>query len=669
MAYQTTVQFSPVTENQDIEYCENGPPGVIAFSGTSELKDQGGDTMGSSTALQSGQNVPHSAFSIPTPKHKHSNSGFPSTLTPILKQLNIHNCSSPSTFVNSSELKAPSLFFCDTDGNSQRVTDSNQSSSTDTTQTLSRQFLGDANSPVHWLVDESFPEITFLDVSCGTPEQLSKNDPGARSVSERSSSRHHHTSQYEHPSRVFHVTQDHSQVSKGEMMAGKRRMILDVPRSIDTPFRLLDDKYFPEITLLDLTPDSDFSPKGEIPPLEVKQDVPVSGSENNLPSSVLGGEAEAEPGPQDTIHTGLSRTLVENLMDTVSSVCEHSDKDIVNHTPNISLGVTRDISMGSALEDSRPSLESSGQCSAMSQTSVKGAPGVHPLNVTHDISCPSCVSVHCAGSHTQQTRCNSSLQNLTSVLHSELEATSTHATAHSQELLTKQLSSTSSEHSPEPTGSLSDTFTIVPDANRNPSVPADGTAQRLSPQNKAQDLSPSNGSSPKSQKDVNDQPPPESHLGLSVKDGFPNASGHQSSDTVENKANTFNLDDTLELKGDALLTSTPMFTCKRFNFSTERERKSMGAPKKLHGGGPSDHQLQAEVPSNIVCDRITLLSQPAAKSMLPPLKTASQLVRYKSASGIPRQPEPSVSGLPVTRQKTQALRTTDPSQVVGYEPD
>lgn len=799
MADQTTVKISPVKEIQDIEHCENVQPGVIVLPGTSELKDQHGAVIRSSSALQSGQNDPHLAFSTPAPKSGNSKTRFSSALTPILKQLNIHNCSSPPKPVNSSELKAPSRSFCDTPANSQRVTASNQSSNTDATRTLLGRSLVDANTPMFWLVDERMPEITFLDVTCDTTEQLSKNDPAL-------------------PDSIFDATQDHSQaaeVSKGETVAGKRSMMADVPENIDAPLRWLDDRYFPEITLLDVTRDSDVSPKVQMPPLEVKQDVPVSSLQNNLPSSALGEGPEAVPGTQDS---EISTPPDANFTDTTKSLCEQSDKDAVNNTPTTSFGVTQDISLDSALEDSRPSLESSGQCTAVTQASVEGT-GVHPINVTRDISSSSNMSVHCATSHTEHTQCNTSSQNVTSEAHRDLEAASAKVKANGQELLTSQLSSMLSEQNPKPTGSGNGTFTINPHANQMTSVHADSTGQTLSPQNKTQDLSPSNGSSPKSQKDVNNQPttesknnnesslqslssgmpsdlqnetfeklqkssgstivgadgasnvnsrnntftrtqpkdngtiiiskssssdshhsaldkpsPPKiclstkspnqacvealpsettkhcqatvtrsdsktisihetesepaveaasaaaqldtkdnSHSGLSVKDGFPDTSGHRSSDAVEVKANVFNLDDTLDLRGDALLTSTPMVTSKMFNFSTEREEgKSMAAQKKLYRDGPgkADHQVTANVPSNAVCDRKTFLTKPPAKSMLP-LKTASQLLRYKSTSALPGRPDPSVSGLPVTRQKTQAaaLRKTDPSQVVGYEPD
>lgn len=794
MADQTTVKISPVKEIQDIEYCtnagaENVPPRVINFPGTSELKDQHQAVIRSSSALQSGQNYPHSAFSTPAPKSGISKTGFSSALTPILKQLNIHNCSSPPKPVNSSELKAPSLSFCDTLANSQRLSATNESSNTNATLTLSRQSLVDAHSPVSWLVDESLPEITFFDVTCDTTEQQSKNDPalndsmpstpvrpaihtfnspmslnnknpdviqskgaetfcsqtnslngnpvykkiGARTVSEKSSN-HPQASQYKHPSRVFDATQDYSQVAevyKGETMAEKHSTMADVPESVDAPLRWLDDRYFPEITLLDVTQDSHFSSKVEMTPLKVKQDVAVSSLQNNLPSSALGEEAETVPSTQDS---GISRTLDANSIDTTKSLCEQPDKDVVNNTPTTSLGVTQDISMNSALEDSRPSLESSGRCTAVIQTSVEGTPNIHPINVTQDISCSSNMSVHYAASHTEHTQCNPSSQNVTSEAHCDLEATSAKVKANGQELLTSQLSSMLSEHSSKPTGSGNSTFIVNPHANQMTSALADNTGQILSPQNKTQDVSPSDGSSLKSQEDVNHQPTTESKnnnqsslqnfssgmprdlqnktfeklqksTGSTIvgEDGASNVRNHQNTftmtpkdnvtvtvletssgdshhsaldkpatNTSENKATTFNSDLTLDLSG-ALLTSTPMVTSKMFNFSTEREEgKFMAAQKKLYSDGPSkaDHQVQAGVPPKTLCDRKTFSNQPTAKSMQP-LKAPSQLLRYKSTSALPRRPDPSVSGLPVTRQKTQAaaLRKTDPSQVVGYEQD
>lgn len=875
MANHNTVQITPVKEIQDIdECCENIPPGAVSFPGTSKLLDQDKDVTGCSPAWQSGENDPRSVFSTPAPagaNPKKRLSNFQSSLTPILKHLNIHKYSSPPSSENSSHLPAPSLSFCNTVTNSQNA-DSIQPSNADITGTFSRQSLGDANTPVCWLADECMPEITFLDVTCDTTVQLSKNDsappdsmpssplmtgfvrafntpkplvnkkpdvipskgagtlcPQTNSLNRRflckhsgegtaseTSSNNHQTSQQEHPSRLFHARQDHSQVaevSKGETMAGKDSMMVDVPESVDAPLRWLDDRFFPEITLLDVTHDSDFSPKGEMPPLEVKQDVAVGGLPNNLPSSALGGEVGVEPGTQDTITSeNLSSTVHANVTETTSSLCEQSDNSVVKNTTKNSVNVTRDISMESALEDSRPSFESSGQSTRKIQTPGLDTPGVHPVNVTRDISSASDMSVDCVESHTQDIECSTSSQNVTSEAHCQSGATSTNVTS-GQELLANHPTSKLQAQNQKPPGSVNDTFTIVPQSNQDTSAPA--STQIHGFENETLDLPASNANSPR--KDVNkpgkgskndnksspgsvqnfssgmpsdrqnstfeklqistgstilgevgaknissqsntfmkspkqngtitisetssrdsqqssldeaspqksakspnqgcvESIPPDttkkhqttvthsdtmtvnvhqtqsnpnetasaaaqldtkdsSNPGLSMKDSFPDTSCHHSLVADENKATTFNLDDTLDLRADSLITSTPMVTCKMFNFSTEREDgKPMAAQKKLYEEGLSkpDHQVHTEVPSNIVCDRKTFLAKPAAKSMLPPLKTASQLLRCRPASALPGRPEQLMSCLPVTRQKTQAvaLRNFDPSHLVGCGPD
>lgn len=155
---------------------------------------------------------------------------------------------------------------------------------------------------------------------------------------------------------------------------------------------------------------------------------------------------------------------------------------------------------------------------------------------------------------------------------------------------------------------------------------------------------------------------------LPMVDGFSDSLGHQSMH-MDNKANTFNLDDTLDLKSDCLITSTPMTNCKTVNLDVERdEGKAIMAQKKLYGDGPSKPvgPVPSDVPSNIVCDRKTFLTQPAAKSLLPPSK-ASQLLKYKPASILPARFD--LSGLPMTRQRTQveALRNTAAAQEVGLK--
>ncbi|XP_070708237.1 pneumococcal serine-rich repeat protein-like isoform X2 [Pempheris klunzingeri] len=154
-----------------------------------------------------------------------------------------------------------------------------------------------------------------------------------------------------------------------------------------------------------------------------------------------------------------------------------------------------------------------------------------------------------------------------------------------------------------------------------------------------------------------------SQSGLPLRDGLSDTLDHQSLDTENNNASAFNLDDTLDLRADSLITSTPMTNCKMFNYNIEREEgKILAAQKKLYGEGPPkpDAQAASDVPPNIVCDRKTFLTQPAAKSLLPSTKVPSQFLKYKPASTLPGRFDPLTSGLPMTRQRTQAeaLRNT-----------
>ncbi|XP_058477673.1 uncharacterized protein LOC131448895 [Solea solea] len=139
---------------------------------------------------------------------------------------------------------------------------------------------------------------------------------------------------------------------------------------------------------------------------------------------------------------------------------------------------------------------------------------------------------------------------------------------------------------------------------------------------------------------------------------------HQGIDAENNKANTFNLDDTFDMKSDPLVTSTPMIHCKVFHFNTENmEIKTIGAQKKLYRDGVSQPvaQVPSDVPANIVSDKKTFLMQPAAKSIRPPLKAASQLLKYKPASTLPGKCEPLSSNLPMTRQRNQVEAFKNPA--------
>nr|XP_046232233.1 uncharacterized protein LOC124052255 [Scatophagus argus] len=580
----------------------------------------------------------------------------------------------------------------------------------------------------------------------------------------------------------------------------------DIPESIDAPLRWLDDRYFPEITLLDVTRDSEFSPGGEMSSLEVTR-------ENNMLSSAPSGQIVTEPGTLDTVHSeDLSGTLDGNVTHTISSFSEQSDKCVGENLPKASLEVTRDISMGSVLEDSRPSLESSAQNPLKIPTSDEDINCTHPANITHDISSSSDMSVQSAASQfpASDSQCNTSSKNVTSELHGEPVVTSVNVEANNKELGTShgadELTSRVPQPSPQTTESVNNTFTVTEQSSLSASANVNTSAQVPCPQNQTLDLPSSNVNSPKPESDTKDQetsvsknttesspvinqnysagkpndssdmqnvtfdrrsfqksassatislqnntfdakspskqnctvtvsetsssnghqntldkpsspkvcnatsspkddsevPPPElikhngttastdpnakmvdtaestfeanpaveaasgagqhetqdhSQSGLPMREGFSDTLDHPSMDTEDNKANILNLDDTLDLRADSLITSTPMTNCKIFNFHAEREEGKIAmAQKKLYGDGPSkpDGQMPSDVPSNIVCNRKTFLTQPTAKSLLPPLKTASQLLKCKPASTLPGRFEPLTSGLPMTRQRTQA---------------
>lgn len=572
---------------------------------------------------------------------------------------------------------------------------------------------------------------------------------GTVTVSETSSSDSwQNTMDKPSPPKVFSAKEKQSQVCPPELSKHNgttpskysNAEMADIPGSIDAPLRWLDDRYFPDITLLDVTRDSEFSPGGEMPSLDVTQDIsPVESLQNNMPSSELSGQIVTEPGSLNINQSeDMSSTLDGSATRTISSFSEQSGKCVGENTTKAFLEATRDISMGSVLEDSRPSLGSSGQNMEKIQTSAEGTLGAHPANVTHDISSSSDMSVQVAATQlsTSEVQCNTSAKNVTLELHGEPEVTSNTVGANSEELLTShdaELTSKVPQASPKRAGSMNSTFdknsiqkssgnTIPGEAvattfclqnitfetkspKQNGTITLSETSSTDSHHNTLDKPSPPkvcNATS--SPKDNNSEvhPPeqskhsvtttitdpdakmadtPEStfdtnptvdtaseaghcetkdHLqsGLPMRDGLSDTLGHHNMDTEDNKGNTLNLDDTLDLRADCLVTSTPMTSCKIMNFYTAQdEGKAMGAQKKLYGDGPSKPggQAPSDIPSNIVCDRKTFLTQPAAVSLLPPLKAASKLLKCKPASTLSGRFEPQSSGLPMTRQRTQAM--------------
>ncbi|XP_018533872.1 mucin-5AC [Lates calcarifer] len=596
----------------------------------------------------------------------------------------------------------------------------------------------------------------------------------------------------------------------------------DIPESMFAPERWLDDRYFPEITLLDVTRDSEPSPAAEKSSAEVTHNIPpVDIVKNTRPLSELSEKIVAEPGKLDKSEECTEEsTLTSSVTHTTSSIGEQSDNCVRENIMKASLEGTRDISMGSILENSGSSPEPSGQNMVNSQTSAEDTLGTHPANVTRDMSSSSDISVQCATSQisSSDVQCNTNSKNVTSELNVKPVETSNAVGANSEELLIShdaELTGQMSQQSPKTTQSANGTFSIVQLSNLSTTSDLNTTAQISCPQNKTLDLPSSNVNSPKAESEATVQvstdlkstpktslgknqdcssvkasgpcdvqngtfdghSPQKSSVGVNageagaatfclqnntfdskpaseqngtitlsepssgeshqntmdkpspskvcnpstilkdgnsevhtselskqnatttstdpsvkvadtpestfevnpavevasgagacetkdpsqssppVTDDLSDTLGHQSMHTENNNANTFNLDETLDLRVESLVTSTPMTSCKVLHFSIEHEEgKTTAAQKKLYEGGSTKliGQVPSDVPSNIISDRKTFFTQPAAKSLLPPLKAASQLLKYKPASALPGRCELSASGLPMTRQRTQA---------------
>ena len=577
----------------------------------------------------------------------------------------------------------------------------------------------------YWLEDECLPEMTFLDYTTDSTMEITSNEGNTSYIQPPELSKHNGK------------TAGTDQNAK----------MVDTPDREGQPERWMDERYFPEITLLEVTRDSDLSPAADMSTMEVTQDVPpVDAVKPRRPSSELSGLIVAEPdGPGMMQSEELSSTLTGSVTNTTSSFSEQSKS--VQENVKSSLEATRDISVGSVLENTSSS-ELSGQ-SMKSQTSPEDTLGILPSNVTRDLSSSSDVSVQSAESQIAPSDVQSAtrLKNVTIEIQAKPVETSIAAEANEEELLTgRDTESTGKE--PQTTSDLSDSTNLnttdpspgarnktldlppsdvnspkaesvaadqvgadvqsatdtSPDTNQNSSAAESGESCDVQNGNDTHSLQKSCGtsalgetgaatfslqntfdskpngtitetSSSDSRQNTFDKPSPDRETkdhSQSVPDGLSESLGHQGTDTENHQANTFNLDDTLDLKVVLPETSTPMPSCKDSQFSFQHDTgRAIAAAKKLYGDGPSKPVVQVppDVPSNLVTNRKTLM-QPAAKSHLPPLKAASQLLKYHPTSALPGRCEPATSRLPMTRQRTQteAVKNPAPSaQGVGLE--
>ncbi|TKS89878.1 hypothetical protein D9C73_024007 [Collichthys lucidus] len=794
MANETTMQTSCIQVSQEADECwENIPPAATAAAGMTKFKVQG--DVGFSFTQPCGENEPLSdacTFSTPAPtssigqgKVKSRLSGLQSALTPILKYLNIGNkCPSPEPLKH---------------GNNPYLRSQHPSSDSSTYHTGPSS--GDTKSPVCWLIDEKLPEMTLLDDTDDSMMQETKNDsalPESVPTTPVTAASVKSTFNIPRPSRLStstnsnttaqipipqNKTMDQSKVGSPKVESDtidqassgsknrpsppkvcnankvclnellKRNVttaskdptdkIADIPESIGAPLRWLDDRYFPEITLLDVTRDSEFSPGMEVSSMNVTRD--TSPVQNDMPPSELSEKVAAEPGTLDMIQSqDLSSTLEGNVthmsVQCAASQLSTSDVECNTTSDNVTSELQGEPAVTSnTVEGNNDELLSSKDAELSSKVQQPSPEPTGSVNNTFTVAMQSNISVSTSVNTAAQTLCPQNktldlpLSNVNSpkvesdakdVAVSVSKNTSGPAPIVDQNCSPANANGscnvqnvTFDRNSPhKSSGSsilgeavagtfcLQNTFDAKSPVKQNGTITVSETSSSDSHLNALDKHSPPKAcnltSSPKD--NHSEVHPPEiskhneatastdpdaktvdtpestfeanpavevasgagrgetknhSQLGLSMRDGLSDSLGHQSIDVDDKVHNTLNLDDTLDLKADALITSTPMTNCKIFNFHTEQqEGRIIGAQKKLYGDGPRQTdggKAPSDVLPNIVCDKKTFLTQPAPKSLLPPVKAASHLLKYKPASLLPGRFDPLTSGLPMTRQRTQ----------------
>ncbi|XP_010778463.1 uncharacterized protein isoform X2 [Notothenia coriiceps] len=286
----------------------------------------------------------------------------------------------------------------------------------------------------------------------------------------------------------------------------------DLSESIRAPLGWLDSRYFPDITLLDATRDSELSQVDDLSSTDVKQETPVANLENNQPPSEFSEQRGTEPDrsymvPREELSS--TSTITGHVTHTTISFSEKSDQSVRGNRTQSFLEVTQDISSSRVFENSRPSLEPIGPNMVKIETSAEKTFG--NANVTHDLSSSSDMSAQCAASQlsTSDGKCNTSLKNVTSELHVEplldcnsVEANDKSLTGHDAEVTTKE-----TQPSPKTSGSVNSTsangtFTSLQPSQSSSSTDLNATAEITSPQNKTLDLPPSDVNSCKAKSQV-----------------------------------------------------------------------------------------------------------------------------------------------------------------------
>ncbi|XP_039643979.1 uncharacterized protein LOC120550988 isoform X1 [Perca fluviatilis] len=417
--------------------------------------------------------------------------------------------------------------------------------------------LGGLNASMDWIGEECLPEITLLDDTCNStlPNSVSATPVTAGSVKSRFTSRqpshfssspnlnataqipcpqnktldllqsnvsspkadsfdtepskHNGTKDVSETSSINHAgtEENYSEVHSPELSRHSGTTEID----IEAPEQWLDVRYFPDITLLDVTRDSEITQDRDLSFMAVTPDIkPVDSLKNNMPPSELSGQIVAEPGKLNTNRSEeLSGTLTGNVLHNTSS-SSGSDKSVGENIKQTSLDATWDISKGSVLDNSQPSLEPSEPNMVKIQTSAQEVLGTPPANVTHDITSSSDVSVYCAPSQfsTSDMQCTTSSNDVPSELHVEPVVTSNTVEANSEEIFTShdaELSSKIPQPSPKTAGSVNSTFTSLQLSQLSSSTNLNTTTQILVPQNNTLDLPSSNVNGPEAGSEATDQ--------------------------------------------------------------------------------------------------------------------------------------------------------------------
>ncbi|XP_028990356.1 uncharacterized protein LOC114845926 [Betta splendens] len=696
-------------------------------------------------------------FSSPAPKGnrreveaKSKLCGLQSALTPNLRILNISNKSpsgKPVKYGMSPCLNRPCFPLNQSIACQKPATSSGLS---DLSPSHIGGSLGDRNASLCWWYNETMPEVSLLDDTCDSTMQSSwappSTDPNAN--------------------------------------------VVNTPAGVNAPRCWLDGRFSPDITLLEVTQDSELSPVGNICSAETTQG---NYSKINTPSVKVGGENVMQLRELD-INRSEEFSLSANSTATITSLSLQQSTDVCAGEKVVKVSAAQDVSMES--ENSRSSTGLSEQ-DEMSQTSTEDKLGIHPANVTRDISSSdvsaasqlsttdmqvttsSTFELHGepAGAENENlpTSCDTEMTSKVQQRKSEIVESDSNTFTVSQSSIngTTNVNTTTDmaqslnnrdaandtqeqdnlatnnatenplnidqnssadksgsscdvkngtfdQHSVQTsresiglqeTGLQNNTFDMKSSSKRNtmtlseitlgdvhqdtldkssPSKVCSTTTSSKDCNSEVHATEPTNAdwTSKVKKADLRDRtfesslvvktaseaehPESNDQPDLPLTDCPSDGLGHHSISMKNSKENDFNLDDTLDIRMDYLVTSTPMANCKINSLCNEQDNgQIVRALKKNDLYCPSKHALQvpSAIPSNIVCERKTFFRQPAAASSLPPFKAASHLKpKPASTEGRGRGLAPSVTGLAMTRSRTLALKNTsapDPAQGVS----